>query len=833
MVDFTGLLEKEEAPDASDILSYFETLDRKTSHIELRPSQTAAIKALTDIREQKDCILKLSTGAGKTTIGLLYLASHMHEKKEPVVFFCPTKQLCEQTLSEANKLGINAYIYPARQSHPHHECLSADAICICTYEKLFNARTTFDRKDVMLRPCAVVLDDAHAGLESIRDAFTLHVTAGSLYDELFKKLDPICSEYKPAIWVQIKEGNPHQSIEIPYWKWKAIDADLLPVLAQYAEKDGYMFVIPLLLETLKWCRCVISIHGIEIVPQVLPVERFTAFSMARHRLFMSATLADDSILVRDLHCEPLAAENAIIPETDRGMGERMVIAPSLIDPDCNREWVMGLCQSLSVSHNIVVLSASQRRGADWEEYGAKVYLSDEINDAVSRLRNNKSGNNFVVLTQRYDGVDLPDDACRILVIDGLPVGEGIIDAHDTSLNTHSSGVCQRIVYRIEQGMGRAVRSHADYAVVLLAGGDIASYIAQIGVQKAMNPETSAQLRLAIELAKYASEEANANIAIRSLMRQCLQRDDGWKKYYNQRVRDADIKGSPAASKESLILAAAERKAYTAAVANDPSLSVNHLREALDQCDVDERLHGGYLQTIASYSFETSPTEAYKIQAAAFEKNRDTFCPPIATKNIFSKTAPVGLDRMLGWLSEFADQTGALVLINDLSSKLNFDQSVTQFEEELKKLAIPLGAEGSRPEKEYGEGPDCLWLWGDHAFVIEAKTEKEKLLYKKDAEQLLHSVEWFKAKNPDTYSIIPITVSKVTIADTGVHYPKEASVLTPEGILTLIGNIYSFYKEVVDLPLLAASKKELSRKLAQLNLTPETFVNTYCEKIRTK
>ena len=62
-------------------------MDRKSSHTDLRTVQQQALKALNEVREDKDIILKMSTGSGKTTVALLFLLSHMNEKEEPVVYF--------------------------------------------------------------------------------------------------------------------------------------------------------------------------------------------------------------------------------------------------------------------------------------------------------------------------------------------------------------------------------------------------------------------------------------------------------------------------------------------------------------------------------------------------------------------------------------------------------------------------------------------------------------------------------------------------------------------------------------------------------------------------
>ena len=57
-------------------------------------------------REDKDLILKLHTGQGKTLIGLLILQSKLTENKAPCLYICPNKYLVEQTCLEAEKFGI-------------------------------------------------------------------------------------------------------------------------------------------------------------------------------------------------------------------------------------------------------------------------------------------------------------------------------------------------------------------------------------------------------------------------------------------------------------------------------------------------------------------------------------------------------------------------------------------------------------------------------------------------------------------------------------------------------------------------------------------------------
>src|SRR6266498_3894240 len=99
-------------------------------------------------RSERDLILKMPTGTGKSTVGLLYLMSHMVESRQPGVYLCPNKQLVGQVLEEAARLGVRAHAYPTGQPHPHVDCMNAEAVIVCTYDKLFNAKSTFQRDDV-------------------------------------------------------------------------------------------------------------------------------------------------------------------------------------------------------------------------------------------------------------------------------------------------------------------------------------------------------------------------------------------------------------------------------------------------------------------------------------------------------------------------------------------------------------------------------------------------------------------------------------------------------------------------------------------------------------
>jgi len=54
MVEFRKLVSQKRKVDVTDLLQLFESLDRHTSHTELRPAQRDALQALTTLRGRRD-----------------------------------------------------------------------------------------------------------------------------------------------------------------------------------------------------------------------------------------------------------------------------------------------------------------------------------------------------------------------------------------------------------------------------------------------------------------------------------------------------------------------------------------------------------------------------------------------------------------------------------------------------------------------------------------------------------------------------------------------------------------------------------------------------------
>lgn len=91
MVNFGSLAKSSGGDVPATLEDLFKQLDRKATHTGLRAAQLAALSALDGQLNQQDVIMKLSTGSGKTVLGLLYAEMMRRKYKgEPVVYLCPT-----------------------------------------------------------------------------------------------------------------------------------------------------------------------------------------------------------------------------------------------------------------------------------------------------------------------------------------------------------------------------------------------------------------------------------------------------------------------------------------------------------------------------------------------------------------------------------------------------------------------------------------------------------------------------------------------------------------------------------------------------------------------
>src|SRR5437867_2885374 len=184
MIDFKKKVDKKALSVVTDPVEIYGKLDRASDKGELRQVQLATLEEWRDKRRAvKDLIIKLHTGQGKTLIGLLILQTQLNAGKGPALYLSPNNFLVEQTKSQAEQFGIHAV---TTDGDLPDDFTNSKAILIASVKKLFNGLTKFGLGRRSIPVGSIVVDDAHASIEEIREAFTITLKRDSQpYGDLF------------------------------------------------------------------------------------------------------------------------------------------------------------------------------------------------------------------------------------------------------------------------------------------------------------------------------------------------------------------------------------------------------------------------------------------------------------------------------------------------------------------------------------------------------------------------------------------------------------------------------------------------------------------------
>jgi replicative superfamily II helicase len=269
------------------------------------------------------------------------------------------------------------------------------------------------------------MDDAHACADRIREACRIRIPSDEPgYAALKTLFAPDLEQQGVGTFADIENSKRDALLPVPYWAWMERESEVASILSSQTNRNSVRFPWPLLRDMLAHCQCIISGTAVEIEPYVPPLDAFGSYSRAAHRIFMSATVTDDAFLVKGLHLSPETIAGPLTYDRETWSGEKMVVIPLLISEDLDRDRIIDWSAKPRPGRpfGFVALTPSFARTRVWEDKGALVADRDTIEGAVNALSRGEF-EKTVVLVNRYDGIDLPDDTCRVLVFDTRPYSE--------------------------------------------------------------------------------------------------------------------------------------------------------------------------------------------------------------------------------------------------------------------------------------------------------------------------------------------------------------------------------------------------------------------------
>lgn len=755
-MDFGKLLEGPDSGAPIEPRELYEALpDKAEGYGYLRLVQGEVLEAWDARRSERDLVVKVNTGGGKTIDGLVILQSLLNEGLGPALYVAPGKQLVKQVLDEAERIGIRTVDDPDDPAYT-----GCQAIAVVNAFKLVNGKTVFSTRRPNRPPApigSVVIDDAHAALATVRE--NLSVKLGHDHAAYARLLDLFRSDLEkssPTELLDIDEQSYGALAQVPFWAWRAKLGQVLDELHKHRESDPLRYTWPAVREVLGLCRVVFSGKEVTITPPCPPIGHITEFADAKRRVYLTATLADDSVLIETFGADPESAKKPIAPLTAGDIGERMILAPQGINPGIIVNEAREAIAQLAKQHNVVVLAPSNQAARNWATLGATVVTegSGQVEEVVTRLRNENEHVGLVAFSNRYDGIDLPGKACRVLVLDGLPEARSAEDRFETKL-LRQAGSDDRQIQRIEQGMGRGVRSSEDHCVVFLLGTRLSQLVVDPRSLARFSPATQAQLELSHRVARAMPGKTLGDVI--QTANQALNRDSSWTVLAKRALKAV----KPAPGNVSPV-AVARRRAFDAAENGQISTAADTLREAENH--VEEPRQRGWLQAQrAAYVDHLDPAEAQRILASARTLNSEVLRPlsgieyrKLDFQNDQAKRAADLLAK------EYSTAEELRLAFQGIADDLVFNKNqVPEFEEAMLQLAVHLGFAAHRPDFESRRGSDILWALSPGSYwVIEAKSgSNTQRIHKDCADQLSGHMNWFRERYGELVTATPVMIHK--------------------------------------------------------------------------
>lgn len=830
-IDFSRLKNSNEL--STDPKEIFQELRTDKPYNYLRDVQTEVLDKWHNLESDKDIIIKMNTGSGKTLVALLILESCIRKGKYPAVYLTPNNQLVHQVISEAKKFNIEV-----TDNADDYEFAQGKKILVTNIYTIFNGKSIFGVNKEKIKIGAVVIDDVHASFSILKNQFTINISDDELYKEIYSNLKADLKQYDLNGCNSIFENNdPDKQMQIPFNIWRLHSGDILSILRSNLDDEQKKFKLPLIEDYFELCNCVVTTNEIEISSEFVNPEIIKSFAKCNCRIFMSATMSDDSAFISAFNLSIADLNKIITPKSASDIGERMILFPEILNSELSEDDVAKKISDISKSYNVSVIVPSKKRASSfWDKYDGVIVNDQNMEEVLKKLQNSEHIG-LTVFVNRYDGIDLPDDACRILVIDQAPVLYNAADATMEWSNLDRGRHISEKVQLIEQGMGRGVRSNIDYCGIVFLGKSINNLLYLQEGTKYLSEVTKAQLSLSDQIWKQMDENARKEEFLSPLF-ELLSRNKEWSEAHLSYIKN--VKYNQIDWQRNRI--DSFRRAFNEAINGDYPAAVDILEKYLSKIKGDDTEEKGYVNyLIAKYSQFYDPTLSVEHLCTARKLNKQL---PISDSVLNSDAHSdvivwQGNNVAKTFFSNTENSANSIEKSMEKISKLSYEDDVTglsadQFEEAVDSLGKVIGFLTERPDKEkYKDGgPDNLWVVKETRFyVIECKNqERSESVSKKSGEQLLSSVEWFKQRQ-GSYgnTCVPIMFHRSNRIDKETSMPEGTKIIDDKKLKNLIkaveGYVYALNK------LKEKTPKNIQSLINEYGLNERNFLGQFTSKYK--
>lgn len=773
---------------ATNFRDIFKSLTLRGSIQNIWEPQAEALSAWEQKRNAADVMIQMSTGGGKTLVGLLIAQSLVNETSGKVLYVCPTNQLVEQVASKAAECGISVATYMRSQWRNESVYDTCMGPCITNYAAVFNGKSIFRDQEIR----GIVFDDAHVAGNFIRGQFTIRLPRDHpAFDEVTQLFrghfvrNGQAQQFEDAC-----SGDWLTLLFVPSFEVTANASRLRSILVQHGIQSGDQgFAWAYLKDQLRHCAVFIS-AGIEITPVLLPVPALPYFQDGVRRVYLTATVPSQVEFLRTFGVNKI---ERIIPGGKSGEAQRQFLFLRGADDDERRDAALKLTEK----EKACIIAPSDGTAKVWCPPATKFERTH--GHANIQVFANAKTPEKLAFAARYDGIDLPGDACRILILSGMPVGEMLVDRFiDQTMRIERLRTAHTAT-RVIQAIGRIFRSNTDHGAVLIANHDLERWLVDPQNLKYMPSLLQQQIKLGIELRQMVEQ---GRTTFEDLLGAVLAGRKDWDKLYSENVGSFETHDHNPEPEWFVRLVARERVAFAKLWnGNHPEAASEYASIADESEPHDSRLAAWYrhweglAHSLAGDA--AAATRAY-LRAA---NERSELGRPVIKEGVLAGGGTVRPGPQAKRIAKLWEQKGNKNLqdIAKIRKDLVYGKSTNPVEEGLRKLGELLGLAATRPEEDAGTGPDDLWRLPEAkaGVALEAKTDKKdgsQYRKKEDIGQFHDHVRWLEKTYPEE-TFLKVIVGKKHPVSEESNPPEDLRVVTLDQFSFLADRIKQLYEYV--------------------------------------
>lgn len=662
-----------------------------------------------------------------------------------------------------------------------------EAIAVTTYSAIFNINSHLSDAQTL------VFDDAHAAEGYVAEAWALSVGRecdqyGQLFDALGDSVDRsfMARMVAPA-------GPAADASEVRLIPIGAIarHADAIDqVLAAMTGDASYRF--KMLRANLASCLFYVARREFYIRPMIPPTFEHEPFTAPSQRLYLSATLGDAGELERAFGRTEIKRVPVPTAWDRSGSGRRFFVFPELAaassiphardeDSDEGTEPDAGLVgHLLDLSKKRLVLTPDDESATRIANLlnvpNTKRFTAKDSDAGIQPFIEADEGT--LLAPNRYDGMDLAADACRMMLMSGLPTASHLQDRFLESKLRASEVLHERIRTRVLQGAGRCTRGPKDWAVIVVAGEDILRFLSRSEVRKSLPVELQAEVTFGLDQSQAPADD------LLYLAESALAQDEIWQEDAEPELARLRREATRTAQPHVAELSSSTRlevKAWTYAWQQDWESAARAAVEVFENLRADGlrpyRALWAYLGSAWSALASEDDASAAALRSADLLRKAHGAAvgttwlkevQPLPSASYDSD--PLDAEGVEGVVALLKGRLSSPAKFERQSSQLlaNLNQrKATQYEEGLVALGDLLGADSFKPS---GKGrADAAWVWSPMWITVEAKSEQESegllsMDYVRQTNTQLASLAGDREEDAPPEGSISIVVSPRSVVD---------------------------------------------------------------------